>query len=265
MKTVKKRVLVSFDDLCPYQCKHCYTLGIPRTNSNRSIETIVKSIAELEFDIVYVSQRRENFINQNQGIELCEQLFEKYKCHILIITRNVFETQHIERLKKLKNKMATVHKNIVVAVSVFATKSYSISENPNVLPTPNERLQFVQTLAVEGFDTITMIRPVFPSKFVPVEELYEIVDLCETFDTCIVSSGLAVNENILWQLHIQERELSYVDNAQYLEGAMEGELRFVDVSQELDSLKKYCKNKKIPFFEHSMSAVNFLLNSKNKS
>lgn len=265
MNTVEKRVLVSFDDLCPYQCKHCYTLGISRTNSNRSIETIVKSVAEQEFDIVYVSQRRENFINQNQGIELCEQLFEEYKCHILIITRNVFETQHIERLKKLKSKMATVHKKIVVAVSVFATNSYSVSENPNVLPTPYERLHFLKTLAEEGFDTITMIRPVFPNKFVSVEELYEIVDLCETFDTCIVSSGLAVNENILWQLHIQGSELCYMENVKYLEGAMEGELRFVDVTQELDSLKKYCKHKNIPFFEHSMSAVNFWLNSKNKN
>ena len=259
MKKIEKRVLVSYDDLCPYQCKHCYTLDIDRLDKNREIEEIVDSIKDVEFDIVYVSQRRENFIKQDQGIELCEKVFDRYKCNILIITRNVFTQQHIDRLKELQREMDKVGKRLFVAVSIFATKSFALSENPNKVPSPYERIKFLEKMSQEKIDTITLIRPVFPNSIVPIEELYEIVDLCSEFNSCVVSSGLAVNDNILWRLGLKSEDFCYINNAKYLEGAMEGKLQFVNVSKELSSLKQHCKEKKVKFFDHTLKAINFYL------
>lgn len=259
MKKIEKRSLISFDDLCPYQCKHCYTLDIDRSNKNRSIEEIVDSIGDTDFDIVYVSQRRDNFIDQDYGIELCERVFDRYGCNILVITRNVFSQQHIERLKALHQKMLNVGKRLFVAVSIFATKSFSVSENPNKVPSPYERIRFLEKLSQEKIDTITLIRPVFPNNIVPIEELYEIVDLCSEFNSCIVSSGLAINDNILWRLGLNLEDFYYVENMPYLEGVMEGKLKFVDVSKELLLLKQHCQENNISFFDHTLSAINFYI------
>lgn len=257
MEKIANRVLVSFDDICPYQCKHCYTLDIQRENGNRSMNDIISSIENQTFDIVYISQRRENFVNPDMGIELCERIFERYHCNIFLITRNVFESKHIVRLKKLKTQMSSIGKKLFVGVSVFATQSYSKSENPNLVPSPYARIKFLSLLGEEGFDTITIIRPIFPQKIVPIEELYEIVDLCKGLKTCIVASGLAVNEHILWRLGIDSADLKYIDDVHYLEGAMEGEFKFVDVSKELSLLKEYCEMRGILFFEHTIQAINF--------
>ena len=260
MDILTDRALISFDDICPYQCKHCYTLDIPRKPVNRSMEEIVDSISTCKFDIVYISQRRENFVDPNVGIELCEMVFKRYKCNIFIITRNVFENEHILKLKKLKEKMEMEGKHLFVAVSVFATHSYMQSENPNIVPSPYERISFLKTLAEEGFFTITLIRPVFPKKIIPIEELYEIVDLCKcNANSCVVSSGLAVNANILWRLGVDKSDFDYISNSHYLEGAMEGVLDFIDVTKELSLLKEYCSNVNVPFFEHTISALNYLL------
>ena len=259
MKTINKRVLVSFDDICPYQCKHCYTLDIRRLADNRSVSEIVDSIASQEFDVVYISQRRDNFTNPDKGLELCEKIFERYNCNIFIITRNVFEEHQVERLLRLQNEMQRNNKNIIVASSVFATNSYVKSENPHAIPSPYERLDFMKQLSKRGVKTVVIIRPVFPKSTIPIEELYELVDICKTFNTCVVSSGLAVNDNILWRLGLNSDDVCYMENVRYLEGAMEGEIRFLNVENELNDLKMYCQKQNIAFFEHTMPALNYII------
>ena len=262
MNTLTQRVLVSFDDLCPYQCKHCFTLDIPRNEENRTIDQILDSMASKDFDIVYVSQKRENFIDPVAGIDLCERIYARYKCNIFVITRTVMSNFHLQRLKQLKSRMSLEGKHLIIGVSVFATHSYVISENPNCVSSPYERMNFLKKLSIEGFYTVTLIRPVFPSEMVPIKELYEIVELCkENKHNSVVSSGLAVNKNILWRLGINADDLKYIKNARYLEGAMEGPLNFVNVSDELALLREYCTQENVPFFEHTMAALNYLIES----
>ena len=68
MEKLEKRELVSFDGACPYKCKHCYTFGLNEENKNLSIDDIVESLKEKEFDVIYVSHNKENFINPKEGI-----------------------------------------------------------------------------------------------------------------------------------------------------------------------------------------------------
>lgn len=254
-----KRVLVSFDDICPYQCKHCYTLDIPRTQFNRSIPEIVKSIEQKDFDVIYVSQRRDNFVNPDDGILLCEQLFECYNSNIFIITRNIFDENQVERLLSLKEKMEIAGKEIVVASSVFATKSYSKSENPMKVPSPYERMKFIKRLKTCGVKALIIIRPVFPEYIIPVEELYELVDICKKMNVCIVSSGLALNDDICWRLNLNPCDMEYMENVHYLEGAMEGKLKFLNVEDEMKKLKQYCEKEGVTFFDHTIQALNYII------
>jgi len=106
----KQRAFISFDGQCSFRCKHCYTYSM-ELGPKRSIEEILDDINEEEFDIIYVSQKNENFVNPNKGITLCEKAYERYHKDIIIITRNVFDDSDIYRLSKLYNQMKSENRN----------------------------------------------------------------------------------------------------------------------------------------------------------
>ena len=261
MKT-NKRVLVSFDGECPYRCKHCYTYELEQLSINRSIKEIVDSIREKEFDIIYVSQKKENFVNPNEGLELCEALFTEYHTDIVAITRNVFNKQQIERLKKLNHLMKDEGKQIFLSVSIPALDSAIITEELSVIPSPKERIQFLRDLSGEGITTFLVMRPLYPNKIIPISEILQLVDICKDFVSCVLSSGLVTNASILERLGYREEDFSYNDNGKsdYLVGAIEGDMKYIDVREEINILCDYCKKIGVPFFEHSMPAVNYIKN-----
>ncbi len=102
---LKKRELVSFDGPCPYQCKHCYTYGLDEENKHLTENDIVDSLKGKQFDVIYVSHNRENFVVPDEGIELCSKLFETYNKDMIAITRNVFNDEELDRFAKLSRKM----------------------------------------------------------------------------------------------------------------------------------------------------------------
>lgn len=254
---ISRRVFVSFDEPCFYQCKHCYTFGIERVNY-RSINEIVDSIGNEEFDVVYVSQKTDNFVNPQDGLKLCESILDRYKKDLFIITRSVLNVTNLNRLKRLKNKANALEKDVFIAVSINSLQSSSFCEELQRVPSPSERIQFIKALSGVGFKPILMLRPVFPSRFIPVEECIHVIDLCEPYISCVVSSGLGVNDNVLNRLGLEQEELSYSNNQEYLQGAIDCEIKFVDVSYEMSMIKDHCNKRHIRFFEHSMPALNYL-------
>lgn len=78
--------------------------------------------------------------------------------------------------------------------------------------------------------------------------------------SCVVSSGLGVNDSILSRLGMKESDFSYKENQEYLQGAIECEIKFVNVEKELAALHKKCTSLGIPMFEHSMPAINYVMN-----
>lgn len=132
---MKERVFVSFDEFCPFEYKHCYTYEIERER-NRTIDEIVDSISNEVFDIVYVSQKNDNFANPERGLELYEKIFDKYNTNLFIITRNVFNSEQLTRLKSLHSKMLDNKKQLFFAVSLNATTSIEVCENIQNTPSP---------------------------------------------------------------------------------------------------------------------------------
>lgn len=257
---IKKRVLVSFDGECPYYCKHCYTYSLDKQTKHRSLEEIVDSIKNEEFDVIYVSQRKENFVSPDEGLELCEALYERYHTNIVAITRNVFNNSHLKRLKVLSDRMINEGNTFFLCSSVPGLASAAITEDLSIVPSPEDRINFLRDVYNEGIRTILIIRPLYPKNIIPTDEIIELINKCKLFVSCVLSSGLVVNNDILRMLNYKETDFLYTDNGQsdYLVGAIEDEMKYINVKEELEELKKYCLKIGVPFFEHSMTAINYL-------
>lgn len=147
---ISQRAFVSFDEPCPYQCKHCYTYSEKREKF-RTLEEIVDSISNDKFDIIYVSQKNDNFAEPLKGLDLCYALFKRYNSNLFIITRNTFNEKEIAVLKKLKSEMKCSNKQVFIAISLNAIDSINISENVKKTRTPDERIEFIKKLSEEEF------------------------------------------------------------------------------------------------------------------
>jgi len=259
MNQINDRVLLSFDGECLYRCKHCYTYELPK-NEMRSIEEIVESISNENFDVVYISQKNENFVDPNVGLDLCERIFEKYKTHIMLITRRVFNLEQSNRLLELHKKMKTNGKILFVGVSVIGMESSTISERVDVIPSTSQRLDFAKKVYHMGIESLLLVRPLFPHKIIPRTEIEQIIDYVAGQISCVLTGALMVNEYILERLGISEKDLNYIDGgeSEYLSGAISETMKFVDVLEEIKHLKKYCSKRGVPFFEHSMPALRYL-------
>lgn len=258
---ITKRAFVSFDEPCQYQCKHCYTYGIVREH-NRSIEEILNDISNQCFDVIYVSQKNDNFSNQQLGLALCEKAFDRFSTNLFIITRSVLEQDTIYGLKQLQNKMKTKGKELFIAVSLNAIESYSVSENPDFISSPMKRIEFIKVLAKNEFHPILMLRPILPNSMIPIEECINIVKQLKGYVSCVVSGELGVNKSILERLHLDETDFEYNDKKEYLQGAIDCSIRFINADRELAEIRKICQAEAIPFFLHSMPALNYIGNCK---
>lgn len=258
MNIIKTRELVSFDGPCPYKCKHCYTFGLNEENRHLTVDDIVDSLKGKQFDVIYVSHNRENFVVPDEGIDLCTRLFETYNKDIIAITRNIFNEKELERFAKLSEKMKSKGKLLCLAVSIPALDSIEITEGSGIIPSPEKRIEFLKRAKEKNIKTILVIRPLFPNKIIPIREPLEILERCKTFVNCVLSSGLAVNDSILNQLGLSEKDFNYLEgnNSKYLLGAIDG-IKYVDVQDEIRQLKEKCKELNINFFDHSMEAIKF--------
>ena len=256
---LRKREFVSFDEPCQFGCKHCYTYGIPR-NAIRSSNEIVSSIQGKQFDVIYVSQKTDNFYYPLKGISLCNQLFSTYDTNLFIITRNVFTADELEQLVLLKNRMNESGKRLFIAISINALESYHVCENVDKVPTPSARINFIIQLAEKNFLPILMLRPVFPNEVIPVTECTQIIEQVSRYVSCVVSSELGVNEEVLDRLGMKESDFKYTENQEYLQGAISCHVKFVDVPEELIIIERKCNAVSVPFFSHSMPALNYVLN-----
>lgn len=258
---IEKRVFVSFDGFCKYNCKHCFSFEQEQCHKLRSLDEITDSLKSKEFDVVYVSQKRENFINQDEGLALCEMLFSKYKCNIVIITRSVFDIKQRKRLIQLNSIMKKENKYLFLGVSVVGLESSICTEDLTVVPAPIDRIDFLKDMYNSDITTMLLIRPLFPERVIPLSELKKIIDYTDGKTSCILTGALMVNEAILKRLRFTGTEFQYIvgGESEYLDGAHSGSMNFVDVRKEIDWLKEYCSCKNIKFFEHSLPAINYLI------
>jgi len=262
---IKKREFISFSGSCPYDCKHCYTFHCAQNSGFKEddITRLSKSILGKDFDIVYVSGHKENFVNPDVGIDLCEKLFVEHSCHIFAITRNVFTDSQVERLRELSSLMQARGKKLFVAVSISALESAAIVENTENLPTPLERINFLKRLYEAGILNILLLRPLFNNNIIPISETMKIVDLLQSNVSCVVASGLAVNDGILSKMGIPSEAFRYaaINSSEYLNGAIVGDNKLVDITEEYSKLEKKCKQYGLPLFSHSMEAANWIADS----
>ena len=247
-----KRALVSFQGPCPLKCKHCYTPELNRASLSDT-KDVVNSIKGTDAEIIYVSHDYENFYNQGKGIELCEKLFDKYHTHLMIITRMNLDDDIIKRLSALSVRMENEEKRLIFAESIFATDSYRISESEICAP-PRARIETLKKVKAKGIPTILMLRPVFPEKYVCLDEYKELLDSVKGYVNAVVTSGLIVTERILETLRISD-EMDYGVNlgSEYL-SSLEN-TNYVNVENELKFIVNECRKRNLRCYLHSMNVV----------
>ena len=265
MKTIETRKLVSFSGYCPVKCKHCYTYELPVCKTKSDADEVEDIIASLDdgvpFDVVYVSHNRENFLDEEAGIKLVEELYNTQKKHIFVITRKSLSASCISRLAAVSSKMEVDNLLFAVAVSIPAKGSYTVTEDAACIATPEERCDCIRRLHNAGIKTVFMARPVFPDNIIPVEEITGMIKENASYIDAVVSSGLAVNPAILGRLGMSENDFNYLpgDNAEFLIGSEAKDIKYIDVKAEMKKIQDCCEAYSIPFECHSMDALNLLL------
>ncbi len=258
-KMITQREIVSFSGRCPLDCKHCFAKEIvAEDESENDIHSIVSELSGKRFDVVYVSHYKENFFDPDRGVELCEKIYEAYKCDICVTTRCTLSGKLLLRIKDLNRRMKETGNNLSFCISIPALESYEKLENKEIIATPSQRIDFAGQLKRIGITTFVTIRPLFPSNFIPSDEVHRIVDKCVEKVDGILTGGLCANDNIIDNLQIPRDSITYLGESQseYLIG-VEKNFRAVDVEDELKDLEAYCKSKSLLFFKHSMEALNY--------
>lgn len=256
----KKRVFVSFDGQCPMNCRHCYTYGLDMNHARRSAEEIVGAVKEKETDIIYVSHNYENFYKQKDGLALCELLYAACHKDIFVITRSYLSDETLHQLGSLNLLMNRDGHQLYIAVSLCADNSYAVTEDPSNCPEPGKRLSNLARAHEQGIKTILLLRPIFPNSVVPVTECMNLVIRSKDYVSAVVSSGLIVTDMIIGRLAIEEKYLVYTAGgaSEYLDELNDPSVRYVDVTREIEQIEKTCMSSGIPFFSHSIPALNYL-------
>lgn len=257
-KTLNKRALVSFDGVCPINCKHCYTYQMDNILKERTANEIVESLISSEFDVIYLSQKKENFINQKAGVELCNKLYNRYKKDLFVITRIALNDNTLVELKKLSVQMANDGNTFYLAVSIPCLDFYGITETRGNIATPQERIDCLKRANKIGLYTILMARPLYPNRIIPIGDVLNLINLCKDYIECVVSSGVAVNKKILEQLRMSHEKFDYLKENEYLVGAIPCKLDYVDVRKEMKMISEYCDLLDLPYFDHSLKALNYI-------
>lgn len=256
----RKRVIVSFSGRCEMNCKHCFALEMEDVYKKNDIDGVVNEIAGMDFDIIYVSHNKENFYNSNEGIGLCEKLYDRYGKDLCITSRCVLTDNMIDRLEKLDRLMKGDGKRIFWCESIPALESASLTEDLNMVPEPLKRLHFIGELKKRGICTMMSVRPLFPCTIISNEEIHRLIKAALHNVDAIITGGLITTEEIDKRLNMNQETWDYLDNneSDYLVGAVKDNAKFVDVRKEIQHLKNCCDEFGIRFFEHSLQAVNSL-------
>lgn len=256
-KVYKKRVLVSFRGRCPMRCKHCYTYEMDK-REERSISEIVSETERETFDIIYLSQKYENFFDEENGLSLCYELYSRFKKDIFIITRSYLSDPLMEQLGLLNQQMQRNGNQLYMAASICADQSYTITEDEAQCPTPNQRLENLARGKNYGIRTLLLLRPIFPDTVIPVDECLNILERAMNTVDAVIASGLIVTEKILARLGLNGNSFTYLHNgdSEYLSD-LKG-AKYLDVESELSKIQKCCVDMNIPFFRHSLPALNYL-------
>lgn len=254
----RRRVFISYDNVCPMKCKHCYTYELKLRDKERNVDQLLTSISDKDFDIIYLSKSYENFYKEKRGIVLCKALWEQFHKDIFIITRKKLSDEAIKELAELNHHMKESGNGLYLGVSISAIQSSSILENQNYCSKAIDRLSNLERAKKIGIKTVLVLRPLFPDNIISVEEPLSLIEKSKSYIDAVVTSGLIVTDKILYNLNLKQSDMNYLEegDSDYLADMQSDSIKYVDVRSEIKRIKESCCDKNIPFFEHSLPALN---------
>ena len=165
-------------------------------------------------------------------------------------------------LTKIKVQMKEKCKDLFLCVSIPALQSYKKLEPNPIIPKPIQRIENLKNVFDIGIYTVLTLRPLCPNAFIPIKEILEIIEMCQYHSSAILSSGIVINDEILHKLIGFPSDFTFQEKP--LMPCLKNNLsmRYVDVTEELEQIKERCKEYDIPFFEHSLPAIDYLKEKK---
>lgn len=177
-----RRAMVSLGPLsekkyCTFSCAHCYVQADFVKYPSWAVSEIHRFLIERrsEYDIVYISGDTDSFARPRteEGMELLEKVVS-IGCDVLFTTRAVLDKENTDQIIELSRLCRTNGQLLIACVSISRLRSAPHIEPPPI-PSPQERLRFLQALHSRGVDTVLAVRPFLP--VIPPEEYAEIVEL----------------------------------------------------------------------------------------
>lgn len=253
------RAFASFSGICAYNCLHCYTFSDNFANKGKECtEHIISDLKKKDFNIVYISGYKENFLNPMEGLSMIETIYETFHCDLLLTTRTAWDNNNIKYLSDLNQKMRFNGNKLYFCISIPAYKSYKLLEPNPIIPTPKQRIEFLKQIHNEGIITLLTIRPLCPNDFIPISESLDIIKEVKGYCSAVISSGIVVNNVILKRLknfpnkfNFEEKKLMDCLNNDII-------VKYVNVEKELEAINSLCIENNIPFFKNSLPAINYL-------
>ena len=153
-------------------------------------------------------------------------------------------------------RMRSDNRFLFVCSSISATDSASKLENLEIVPAPAERMAFLQSIYSVGIYTLLTLRPVCPDSFIPINELRDIIRACKSFSSAVIASGMLVDDSMRKRIPDFPRDIKcgLVKLDQYLKN--DDPIYEVDVEEELVAIEEECSLCNLPFFRHSLPAIN---------
>jgi len=151
---------------------------------------------------------------------------------------------------------------IYFCISVPALQSYKRLEPNSLIPSPQQRIEFLKRLYSVGICTILTIRPLCPNSFIPVSECTEIIKQIQGQCSAVISSGIVVDDYILKRLPEFPKNAEYVEKG--IMSCLENDIKvkYINVDKELKEIENSCKKYNIPYFNNSLPAINYLYDNK---
>ncbi len=259
------RAFASFSGKCPYECSHCYTFSKEFVSKGKAdVNSIINELnSKKNFNIVYISGYKENFVDPAKGMSLLESVYDNFCCDILITTRAVFDVNNTNRLFALNARMQSNGNHLYFCVSIPAYESYRLLEPNPIIPSPSQRLQFLKNIYLGGINAILTIRPLCPNTFVPISESIRLINEIDGYCSAVISSGIVVDNFILTKLNEFPDVFDYEEKK--LMNCLENDInvKYVNVKKELEQVENTCKKSGIPFFQNSLPAINYIFSLKH--
>ena len=259
------KITISLGGKCPLGCKHCYTntssfVYQPIMSPKDVIEELSR-YDEKDITTICVSGDTDCFIDASKGLELLSLIVRNYFTqNIMFTTRLVPNSQHEDSIVALAHECLKRKQLFIPCISIVSYSYPNTIENPLLVPPSKDRLDFLIRLSKKGIPCFLTLRPTFPFSIVPLEEIERILDYVGNAPASLLGEVFLIDQEdeIARRLNLPPNDLKQiiVSSMTFIKQPTKWKKQYL--KKEFEAIQNLCKERGLPFFLRSMSAINYI-------